>query len=206
MLGCRPLSEGEIEDVLECFGGPFAHRDRLLFVLGCATGFRVSELLSLAIGSVWRSGRMRSEVRVSRKNTKGKKSGRTVPLCEAVDPFLRACLGARALAGPLEPREPLFISRKGAARPISRIQAYRILRDAFDAAGIDLSTPGTHTLRKTFASRVFESLHGDIFLTQHALGHKSPSSTLAYLSPDMPAINAAISKAFTAPLAQRPSG
>ncbi|WP_298846637.1 hypothetical protein [uncultured Clostridium sp.] len=44
--------------------------------------------------------------------------------------------------------EYLFQSRKGGNKPISRVQAYRILNNA--AKHVRLQEVGTHTLRKTF--------------------------------------------------------
>lgn len=44
--------------------------------------------------------------------------------------------------------EYLFISRKGENRPITTVQAYRIISEA--AKRIGLEEIGTHTMRKTF--------------------------------------------------------
>jgi integrase len=82
----------------------------------------------------------------------------------------------------IEPEVPLFLSRKS-LRPISRQQAWRVLRAAYLAAGIygpDFAL-GTHSMRKTYADRMY-SHYGDIFKVQKALGHASPASTVSYLS------------------------
>jgi integrase len=49
MPGCRPLTDDEVDLVLQSFGGRYALRDRALFCLGIYTGFRITELLSLRL-------------------------------------------------------------------------------------------------------------------------------------------------------------
>ncbi len=60
-VGCRPLSNAEVDRVLAAFAGPAAARDRALFVLGLKAGFRVSELLSLRVGDIVHAGRIAVE-------------------------------------------------------------------------------------------------------------------------------------------------
>jgi excisionase family DNA binding protein len=50
----------------------------------------------------------------------------------------------------------------------------------------------THSMRKTFADRVYEALGRDIFRTQKALGHRNINSTVQYLSFKEQDIEAAI--------------
>jgi integrase len=54
MKGCRPLSEAEVTLLRQSFGGRYARRDQALFLVGVKSGFRISELLSLRVGDVWR--------------------------------------------------------------------------------------------------------------------------------------------------------
>ena len=85
----------------------------------------------------------------------------------------------------------VFQSRKGSNRPISRVQAYRILQQAYYANDMT-GTLGTHSMRKTFADRVYEKLNHDLFKTQKALGHRNINSTIQYLSFKQEEIDAAI--------------
>jgi len=181
MKGCRPLTDSEVDLVSATFGGRYVLRDRALFLLGVRTGYRVSELLSLRIGDVLQHGRLVDRVSVRRRHTKGKTEGRTVVLHHQAREALVAWLEQLEVEGAVAQDTFLFRSRKGGNRPISRQQAWTVLREAFDAN--ELPGPlGTHSLRKTFAARVHEALGGDVFKTQQALGHRSPSSTVAYLS------------------------
>ena len=58
MKGTRPLDNDEIRRVSTCFTGTFQVRNRGLFMLGVSTGGRISELLSLQLGDVTRTGRL----------------------------------------------------------------------------------------------------------------------------------------------------
>ena len=76
-------------------------------------------------------------------------------------------------------------------RPISRVQAYRILKAAAAATGRP-ERVATHSLRKTFAQDVFARSGHNLVLTQQALGHSSVLTTARYVSPDEEAISATI--------------
>jgi len=196
MIGCRPLSPIEFEAVLKGFSGPFEHRDRLLFVLGCTSGFRISELLSLTIGDVWRHGKPLQRIKVRRCNMKGKHSSRSVTLTPFAIPYLERWLGDLALRRTIEPTTPLFASRKGQERSISRVQAYRLLTQNFAFTSLELPSNGTHTMRKTFAARVFEAVDRNIFLLQAAMGHASPASTVRYVAACTEEVDQAITSAW----------
>ena len=62
--------------------------------------------------------------------------------------------------------------------PLSREQAYRVLRAAGHAVG--LSTIGAQTMRKTFAWHYYKRT-GDIYYLQNLLNHSSPSITYRYI-------------------------
>ena len=74
--------------------------------------------------------------------------------------------------------EWLFPSQRG-DRPITRIQAYRIISKACEKAGIKARI-GTHTLRKTFGYHFYKEKK-DVALLQNILNHSSPSVTLRYI-------------------------
>lgn len=199
MIGCRPLSTEEYRLVLGAFHGPFEHRNRLLFVLGVSTGFRISELLSLKIGDVWTHNCPVSRLRVRRAHMKGSKASRSVLLSPQARKAVHTLMAFRCLSDFVLPDDPLFQSRKDKTRPITRTQAYRVLRNAFEYCELDLTTPGTHTMRKTFAATLFDAFEGNIFKLQRALGHASPASTVAYLSFDESELDHAVESAWSQP-------
>jgi len=69
--------------------------------------------------------------------------------------------------------------RQGRNRPITRVRAYDILREA--AQHCELSEIGTHTLRKTFGYWVYHENEKDIALLQDIFGHSSPYITKKYI-------------------------
>lgn len=84
----------------------------------------------------------------------------------------------------------LFPSRKGSgAKPINRIQAYKILNDAANQAR--LSEMGTHTLRKTFGYHLYQETK-DVALLQNIFNHSAPSVTLRYIGINQDIIDQAI--------------
>ena len=58
------------------------------------------------------------------------------------------------------PDDYLFKSRKGSNRPIGRITAYKIIKNACNACGV--YNVGTHTLRKTFGLFLYEESEKNI--------------------------------------------
>ena len=191
MKGCRPLTDQETREVACSFQGRYAARDKALFILGLKTGFRISELLSLRIGDVFQAGKMVDRVTVPRRNMKKKLEGRTVLL----HPDAKAALGEWIMEMQEVRQVPkdtyLFRSQKSAHRPIGRRHARRVLRRVFDAQALTGSL-GTHSMRKTFAHRVYEKLDRDLLKTQRAMGHKNINSTVSYLSFREEEIDAAI--------------
>lgn len=181
MKGCRPLTEAEVAAVMENFHGRYEARDRALFLLGLKSGFRISELLSLRIGDIVQHGKMVDRVTVARRNMKKKTEGRTVILHPDAKEALAEWLEDLRQAGYMTEGDFVFQSERGRNRAISRVQAWRILDDVFDYCGLT-GKLGTHSMRKTFADRVHKLTNENIFKTQLALGHKSPASTVSYLS------------------------
>jgi integrase len=181
MKGCRPLSDEEITVVSRSFGGTYAARDRALFILGLKSGFRISELLSLRVGDVLQHGRLVDQVTVRRAHMKQRMEGRTVPLHAEAKHALAAWIDELRDGGRCPATTYLFRSRQGGNRPITRIQAWQILTEAYRTNELT-GKLGTHAMRKTFAAKVYTRLQHDLVKTQRALGHRNINSTISYLS------------------------
>lgn len=188
MKGARPLTDAEVAAVLREFRGTYRLRNAALFILGLKTGFRISELLSIKVKDVFAYGAVIDRVAVQRSAMKKKIEGRTVALHPEAREALRAWI---AESSPTSGDSFLFVSRKGDNRALSRNQAWAILTKAFKGAKLT-GKLGCHATRKTFAAKVHERLGRDLVKTQRALGHRSPASTVAYLSFDEADITQAI--------------
>ena len=62
---------------------------------------------------------------------------------------------------------------------MNRQTAHEMLKSAFTAAGLN-GKLATHSLRKSFAQRVYEESR-DIYLVQELLGHRSVATTQKYI-------------------------
>lgn len=197
MIGCRPLSRVELRKVVAAAGGAHAARNKALIIFGATTGLRISELLSITVGQVVSNGVLRRSCSVRRMYMKGKVSSRSVRIAAAAAPYLLDLIHALEDQMIVDDDTFLFQSRASGNRAISRVQAFRILRDLFARLGLDLPSSGTHTLRKTYAAEMFDALDKNVFALMHALGHRSPASTVAYLSFDETTTDHATDTAWT---------
>jgi integrase len=191
MKGCRPLSDGEIAVLSQSFGGTYALRDRAWFILGLKTGFRIAELLSLRLGDVWQYGRVVDQLTVRRAHMKQQREGRTVPVHPEAQAALAAWVRQLRQQPGVSAQTYVFRSRKGGNRPISPVQAWRLLREACTANELT-GKLGTHCMRKTFAQKIYAQLGFDLIRTKRALGHQQISNTERYLSFAEAEIHAAI--------------
>jgi integrase len=185
-------------------------RDRLLFLLGRYTGFRVGEMVSLRVADVWHTGfGVAAEITVARAHMKGgagvnrrRTRNRTVPmhpdLRQAIAEFLRE----RFPFSEPDHSAPLFPSRKGGAITPGHVWA------TLKAAAAGLENPdrvGPHSLRKTFAHSVYDVTGHDLVITQQAPGHASVTTTIAYLTPTRSAVESAILNAGNRPFSITPN-
>lgn len=141
-------------------------RDYLLFVLGINSGLRISDLLKLTVEDVM------NQDRISIREQKTNKY-KDFPLSETCKKAINEYLKSTGIT-----TGALFVSRKG-NKPITRVQAYRILSEGAKTIGITESI-GTHTLRKTFGYHAYQN-GVDITRIQRLLNHSAPSVTLSYI-------------------------
>ena len=181
MKGTRPLDNDEIRRVFAAFTGTFEVRNRGLFMIGVSTGGRISELLSLQIGDVYQNQKPVTDLLYNKSIVKGGEVSRAVP----VNVDGRAAIEDlidwhREKYGTVAPPRPVFPSRnKNGTVAMNRQTAHDMLKAAFMTAGLN-GKLATHSLRKSFAQRVYEQ-SGDIYLVQELLGHKSVATTQKYL-------------------------
>jgi len=181
MKGTRPLDNNEIRLVSVCFDGTFKVRNRGLFMLGVSTGGRISELLSLTIGDVYQNESAVTDLLYDKSIVKGGEVSRAVPVNKDGRDAIDALISwQREQYGSTKGSRPLFPSRhKSGTVPMHRQTAHQMLKKAFIAAGLN-GKIATHSLRKSFAQRVYEQ-SGDIYLVKELLGHRNVATTQQYL-------------------------
>lgn len=163
--------------VIDAYKRCLTGRDRLLFIVGTQSGLRISDILPLTIGDL--RGKTHYSL-VEKKTNKAKRFRLSDEIREEV----------AKLTGPDD--EHIFKSRKGDNKPISRVQAYRILNDATARVNEELrknrktaklvveGAVGTHTLRKTFGYQAYKKGVA-VELLQKIFNHSSASVTLRYI-------------------------
>lgn len=181
MKGCRPLTDSEIEQVLNSFDGEFKNRNKCLFVLGIKSGLRISSLISLTVGSVFQDGQIVDRVYIERRNVKRKKEGYSILLNPAAKVAIEAWLSEFAKKEALLPCTYLFQSRNGLNKPISRVQAWNVFKAAFAKSHL-MGKLGCHSTRKSFAKKMYELLSHDLVKLQASLHQANLLSTVAYCS------------------------
>lgn len=174
MIGCRPLTWEEIEAVSSILSA----RDKAMFILGCRTGFRVSELLCLQLKDVRQGNRIKEEITVSKRNMKGKAQSRTIYVQKEAREALKEYIDGNEH---INAQSFLFWSRKDWTKAISRVQAYRILKEAFNACSLQ-GKLATHSMRKTFAWMIWDASVNNLALTSAAMGHTNVNSTMSYIN------------------------
>ena len=139
-------------------------RDYMLFVIGINTGLRISDILPLKVKDV----KDVTHIRIKEKKTgKPKRFKINSNLKKEIDKYIDG----------MNDDDYLFKSRKG-NKPITRVQAYRILNDVAEKLG--LPEVGTHTLRKTFGYHHYQQ-YKDVAILKDILNHSSPSVTMRYI-------------------------
>lgn len=196
MKGCRDLSDDEFEQLMDYFADNDQLRDRTLFSVQRWAGYRISEALSLKVKDVFHmkhSGQIEcvDRIHIDPRHMKGGKKPRRIIVHERLREDLMEYLEEIRSDEGFGPGMYLFQSRKGTNKAISYVQAWRVLKKAYEALDIRENV-ATHSLRKTFANRVYENTGHDIIATMNIMDHSSPSVTLAYINVDQDKLEQAV--------------
>lgn len=189
MAGRRSLTPLE-ERMLIAVTRKMTPRDGCLVTCQWMTGFRISEVLRITVGTVLKGGEVVPKIGLAPRQMKGG-YGKTrwVPVVPELKRAIARQLSWLRLRYELTPDMPLFPSRESGEgrnlKPLSRDMARHIIKGAFAKAEIeDDGRLGTHSLRKTWARNVYRSSGNDILLLSAALNHQSVVTTQRYLSVD----------------------
>ena len=174
MTAVEPIRDKSLIDMVKRILKRQGTRNHLLFVMGINIGLRISDTLKLKVKDV----RNKDYIELYEQKTKKFKR---FPIVDAYKPDLDDFIVGK------DDEEWLFASRRG-GKPITRIQAYRILQDACFEAGITARI-GTHTLRKTFGYHCYQK-YDDVVLLQKIFNHSSPQITLRYIGIEQEDIDA----------------
>jgi integrase len=180
--GARPFTEEELPLVLAACSGRYAARDRCLILAGTHTGYRISELLSITVDQIFDGSRVSDSVTVGRGFMKGKIKSRTMPLHNQLRIVIADWLAEYLQSLGDFAGRPLF-PRQRTIHALSRSAAVGMIKSAAEKAGLDTRRISSHSCRKFFAKRMWESpiVGKDMAKMARLLGHENFSNTLRYL-------------------------
>ena len=139
------------EKTLQLFGETLKQVDYkyyIMFELGVGTGLQLQDILAFKNKDVTNKKEITVEI-----GTKNIKNTFSIP-------------------------KDLILGHNTSNKPVSREQAYRVLRAAGHKIG--LSSIGAQTMRKTFAWKYYKET-GDIYYLQNLFNHASPSITYRFI-------------------------
>ncbi|QUI25841.1 tyrosine-type recombinase/integrase [Vallitalea pronyensis] len=170
----------DVQEYLKA-NGENGERNHVLFVLGISTGYRAGDLIQLKVRDVKRAlrmgyfeileGKKRNAYNIREQNIKP----REVNIPRKLDQILRTYINNK------NSYDYMFKSRKG-MEPIQVSQVSRILRDAGLYFGLKNIT--AHSMRKTYAYRIYVNSDYDIMVVKEMLGHSSIEETKRYIGLD----------------------
>ena len=150
-------------------------RNYLIFEIGIYIGIRISDILNIKVKDI-----KNKEFLKLREIKTGKEKLMPIP------GHLRKEVSQYIDEKQLKDNEYLFKSRENNAKPITRNQAYYILKKI--AKKYKLENIGTHTLRKTFGYHFYKKTN-DVALLMTIFNHSDSSITLRYIGIEQDNVN-----------------
>lgn len=188
MAQARALNSQEVEHVLAWVGTRrHARRNRAILLLTHLAGLRIGEVASLRWSDVMTSSdTIKEEVRLLPEMTKGKHA-RTVFLSKRLREELQAY--ANEYRRNADPSYPLFYSQKGVREGFSANTMTQTVGLMYRGAGLDGAT--SHSGRRSFLTNLANKGTA-IHLLKALAGHRSISTTAAYLYSSPTQLKAAV--------------
>lgn len=157
-------------------------RDYVLFVVGVTTGYRAGDLVKLKVRDIKEALRRKEFTvyegkKMNSKNIREKnRKPRIVEIIPAVARILKEYIKDK------KDYQYIFTSRKGNNQPIGVQAVSNILKEAGEYFGLyDISA---HSMRKTYAYKIYIESDKDIVAVKELLGHSSIEETKRYIGLD----------------------
>ncbi len=161
-----PIRDMDKVDEFKRAAGVKGRRNYIMVLIGLNTGLRIGDILKIKVSDV----RNRDSFTMQEQKT-----GKTkrVYLQRGVQSEIQEYISHAKL----KDSDFLMTSHSGGG-PLSRTQAWRIIKEAGDRCGLE--NIGTHTLRKTFGYHHYKK-NKDVAILQQIFNHSAPSVTLRYI-------------------------
>jgi integrase len=157
-------------------------RNYILFLLGISTGYRAGDLVKLKVRDIKEALKdeyftILESKKVNTKNIKKQNiKPREVPVVDKIRKILKDYIIDK------KDWEYLFQSRKGSNKPIKVSRVSAILDEAGKEFGLTNIT--AHSMRKTYAYKIYIESDYNIDIVKEMLGHSSREITYRYLGLD----------------------
>lgn len=192
MAGMRKLTDNEYNRLEEYFKIHKQIRDLTIFSIQRWAGYRIKEVLSLKLSDLYApDGDVKKRIYIKPRQMKGSKAPRIIPIHPRLHEILLEYRDDLKSKEKFILKHSAFQSRKGHNKPITTVQAWRIMKEACNELGL-YENVATHSLRKTFCTKVYKASGNDIVATQHLMGHKDPITTLHYLAQNQEKLDEAV--------------
>ena len=184
MKQAQVLSERDVKLVLSQIArSSYSSRNRCMFLLALYSGMRVGELAALNVGDVVDTkGKLRDQIMLKPHQTKGRHA-RTVLLNSLAQAEIERYLRGRDA----QAHDPLFKSKVG--KRFSSNSLVQVFGRLYMACGLDAAS--SHSMRRTFCTRLAEKGTA-IHIIAALAGHRSPSTTMVYLTANPNVMRAAV--------------
>lgn len=157
-------------------------RNYILFLIGVTTGYRAGDLVKLKARDIREAlrrnlfiifeGKKFNSKNIREKNRKPREAEVLPSVAKQLKEYIRD----------MKDYEYIFKSRKGKNKHIGVQAVSNILKDAGEYFG--LYNISAHSMRKTYAYKLYIESGKDIVLVKEALGHSSIEETKAYIGLD----------------------
>ena len=148
------------------------YRDSILIATGCMTGLRISDILRLTYADI-----LDNDILTINEKKTGKR--REIPLRVDYKKHVENCFKAMKLS---DTSKPMFLSYQGSVITIQMVN--KTLHGLKDRYHLNIDHFTSHTLRKTFARRIYDTAKDReyaLIKLSSVLGHSNVSITRRYL-------------------------
>ncbi len=156
------------QETLDAFANTLKEIDEkyyIMFQLGIGTGLQLQDILKFKVKDV--RGKKEITVKIGKHKAKI-----TFKIPKSLQKEIADYTKDKS------PNDYLILGHKSKNKPVSREQAYRVLRSAGHHVG--LHSIGAQTMRKTYAYNYYKET-GDIYHLQSLFNHASPSITYRFI-------------------------